>query len=202
MFDLVETALLNLAAQTLGGTISKPLAIGGNWTTEELQRTLNLAPTVRIAYAGGPVDPESSLVQHEAGWVCYVVTRGVTEESRRLGGPQTIGAFEMLRRLLPALHGHTIAGIGTCQATRVDNLFAESGMDAGGAVYAIRFKLNMAFGGADDRSAAADIAGLADFRQFHADYDLEPFSPERHEEWLGEDHTGLAPDAQDDISAE
>lgn len=197
MLDQIERELLDVISEALGTAITKPQSIGGNWTPDELKRTLSAAPTVRLAYGGGPLDPESSLADHKSEWVYYVVTGGPTEESRRRGGPQTIGAYAMLKRLVPAIHGRTLPEIGTASAYRIDNLFAETGLDAGGAVYAIRFRLPFIF---EAGGAGAGESGLSEFLVFHADYDLEPFAPEQHSNWLGENHTELAPDAQDTVT--
>lgn len=45
----------------------------------------------------------------------------------------------------------------------------------------------------------ADTAALDDLLTFHADYDVEPHTPENHAAWAGEDHA-VSPDAQDDIT--
>lgn len=201
MLDQIERELLDVVNEALGTAITKPQSIGGNWTPDELKRTLSAAPTVRLAYGGGPLDPESSLADHKSEWVYYVVTGGPTEESRRRGGPQTIGAYAMLKRLVPAIHGRTLSGIGTASAYKVDNLFAETGLDAGGAVYAIRFRLPFIF---NDSSAGntGNTGDLSDFEQFHANFDFEPFTSDRHEQWLGEDYSELPPDAQDHVTKE
>jgi phage gp37-like protein len=205
MIAATEAAYLARITEVLGTSIRKPEAIGGAWTAAELQRALNNAPTVRIAFAGGSVDTERHSARLTAEWVLHVVSRAPTEEARRLGGPQTIGAYEMLRRLLPAVHSYTFAGIGTAYVYQVDNLFDEAhvyqidnlfdeaGFDVGGAVYSIRTRIVLDLPGEDV------AAGLARFAHFHADYDIPPFTPDHHAAWLAEDHTS-APDAQDDVS--
>jgi len=45
----------------------------------------------------------------------------------------------------------------------------------------------------------ADTAALDDLLTVHADYDVDPHTPEHHIAWAGEDHT-VAPDAEDSIS--
>lgn len=193
MIAAVEAAYLARVAEVLGASIKPPAAIGGAWTADELKRALNNAPTVRIALAGGAIDPERQAAQLTAEFVIYVVTGGVTEAARRLGGPQTIGAYDMLARLIPAFHGHTFAGLGTVTAYRLDNLFTETGLDLGGAVYGIRTRLALTLPGADV------AATLSQFALFHADYDVEPFTPGNHAAWLAENHTS-PPDVQDEVS--
>jgi phage gp37-like protein len=193
MIATVEAAYLARVAEVLGASIRKPEAIGGAWTADELRRALNNAPTVRIALAGGPIDPERQAAQLTAEFVIYVVSGGVTEAARRLGGPQTIGAYDMLARLIPAFHGHTFPGLGTVAAYRLDNLFSETGLDLGGAVYGVRTRIALSLPGEDV------AAGLESFAHFHADYDFPPFAPDLHAAWLAEDHNP-APDAQDDVS--
>lgn len=45
----------------------------------------------------------------------------------------------------------------------------------------------------------ADTSALPDLLTVHADYDIDPHTPENHTAWAGEDHT-VAPDAQDTIT--
>ena len=195
MLATAETALLALVTEALGSTITRPQGIGGQWSPDELQRALNAAPTVRVAYTGGAVDPESPVVRHAAGWSVYVICRAATEDARRAGTAQIIGAFEALDRLLSVLHGRTVPGLGTLSVHQVDNLFLESGMDLGAAVYALRLRWPVV-----PAPAINPLEDLATFAQFHADYDLPPFTPDHHAEWLAEDPDAPAPDAQDTIA--
>jgi phage gp37-like protein len=186
-------ALVALAQGHFGATLGKVEGCAGNWSAEDLKRAVNAAPCVQVAFNGGANQADSDLVRLAARFDFYVVTAGPLEYARRAGGPVKIGGFEILRRLVPLLHGHTLFGIGTVRVLRVDNLFTETGFDIGGQVYAVRTEIPLGL------EAAPGPAGLNDFLRFHADYDVPEFTPEHHEAWAAEDYNTAQPDAQDDI---
>lgn len=191
----IEEAVLATVAQVLGSTVREKKSLGGGWTMEMLDKALQFAPGVYVAFLGG--GPMAQPGAFDGKFMVYVVTKGALEPARRQGGLGTIGAYDILERLLSRLDGMLVPGIGSLVVTGIDNLFRDAMFDLGGTVYGIGLTmLNMSL------LIDLDESSLDDFITFAADYDLPPFeSAETHQQWVAEppDYTSGTPDLQDTL---
>lgn len=196
VIDTVEQALVDEAKAALGSTVRKVETLGGAWTLDALRRALQTAPGVYVAFLGGQRGTATGYVNGRFG--VYAVTKGPLEPGRRQGTPREIGAYDIIERLYSRIDGKTIAGVGSCQATEMANLFQEAMFDLGGTVYGITVGLpNMPM------VYEADLASLADFATFNAQLDIPPHESEtEHDKWLQEppDYTTSTPDAEDTVT--
>lgn len=135
----IEDALLAQADAALGNTLRQTGSLPGGWNRDTLQRAVQYAPGVYAVFAGlraGNVDG-----YHVGRFAVYVVAKAVDESARRRGSAVTIGAYDMVERLLPRLDGLTVADVGTLRSRGVENLFRDAMFDLGAAVYAINLEL-------------------------------------------------------------
>lgn len=187
MITEIEAALLNLARQTLGDTVRQYGSIPGGWTNEILSRALQFAPGVYVGFTGGG---GAEIGQGTAlRFAVYIVNKGPVEESRRRG---TIGAYQMIERLIPGYSELEIPDIGSVRVGSIENLFRDLMYEMGGTVYSLSIEV--------PRVVFPIATGdLADFQTFHADYDVEPHTPQDYSSWQSEDYT-VQPDAQDTVT--
>lgn len=139
VISTIEDALLAQANDALGNTLRQTGSLPGGWNRDTLQRAVQYAPGVYAVFAGmrpGKVDG-----YHAGRFAVYAVAKAVDESARRRGSAVTIGAYDMLERLLPRLDGLTIADVGTARVRGVENLFRDAMFDLGAAVYAINLEL-------------------------------------------------------------
>ena len=178
----VEDAILAEVDAALGNTIRSRDTLPGGWTMDTLQRALQFAPGVYVAFQG--LAQAQTPGHYDGRFSVYVVVKGAVEADRRRGNARVIGAYDILELLLPRLDGLTVSGIGTLRVRGVDNLFRDAMFDLGGTVYGINLALgNMPF------EYQADMSTLDDFVTFDAVYDLDPA---QDGEPAAEDHvTGL-----------
>lgn len=163
--DLVETTKALFANTLRVGALPSAMNVG------LLKAMIPTAPAVYWAFLGGKRsraggDP----ARIDGRWVAYIITRHVgNTDARRHGDQTTIGAYEVIKRLVPAIHGHVIQDVGSLDLADVNNLFSmqlEESYKA--ALYAISFSLpNLEF------EIDTDLSSLDDFVTFHDDYDLD-----------------------------
>ena len=160
-------------ALTVGGqlVVRQVDSLPGDWDAEMLKRLLRLVPGVFVAFIGGPAGAASGeTAAINARWSVIAATGHASgEAARRRGDSQQVGAYELIERLLPKLHGHTIADEGTLKLIDVQNLYTGEIDKQGLAVYAATFELpNMAM------PSTLDEATLTPFATFDAKYDFAP----------------------------
>lgn len=166
MIDTVESAILAQVGTTLGATVKVKESLGGSWTLDALKEAIQKAPGVYVAFlsARGVLGRDGYV---DGNFMVYAVTKGPVEPLRRQGTPRVIGAYEIVERLVPALSGLRVSGVGSISVTNVENLFKEATWQLGGAVYGIALSLpNMPM------TYQADLASLAPFLLFHAEHSL------------------------------
>ncbi len=191
----IEQAILAKVEKALGTVIRKRESLGGNWTMEMLERALQFAPGVYVAFVGGGKVTSSG--NFPGKFMVYAVTKGALEAPRRQGGPGTIGAYDIVETLMAHLAGMLVPEIGSLEVTGTENLFREAMFDMGGTVYGLTLSLDNI-----PLPSALDDSSLADFETFAVDYDLPPFAPAAtHQEWAAEppSYATGAPDLQDNL---
>lgn len=158
-----------------------------NLTQQELQSRLRNAPAVYVSFLGGPAIPENEATI-EGEYVLYFLTRNVGgEKQRRVGDATAIGAYELMKIVIPAVNGLRIADVGSLTFKSLANLFAES-LDAQGmSLYSAAFTIPMVFDTPDP-----PIGNVAPFETFHADWILPP----------GQTYTAALPAAADAVAAQ
>lgn len=164
-----------------------------------LKQLIPSAPAVYFAFMGGK-GSQLGEAYIDGRFTAYIITRHVgNDEARRRGDSTTIGAYDIIRRLIPQLHDSGIKEVGRLEVKNIQNLFSiqlEESFKA--ALYAITFEVpNMPF------VYEADMASLDDFITFDAQYDIpEHETAAEHSKWLQEpaDHATSKPVLQDQIT--
>lgn len=196
MIAAAEAALLARIRAVLGATVREVESIGNRWDEDTLRRVLLRVPGCWVVFDGGPAD-RAGEPRLASRWLVYVATgHEGDEERRRLGDTRAIGAYDLLARLVPALHGHVLPDVGTVTVTRVDNLFTGRMEKQGVAVYGIELALPLVF-------ALAVPDTVTPFETFHADLDIEAHeTAAEHQKWLAEppDQSTSKPDAADTVA--
>lgn len=174
-------------------------SLPGDWDDDMLRRLLRQVPGVFVAFAGGaPVQSGATSAEMRGQWVVFVVTGHASgEAARRRGDARQVGAYELAELLIPVLHGHRIAGVGSFTFAGLENLYTGQIDRTGVAVYGLKFELPMSW------SAEPDAGLLGDFETFDARWDLPPLATDtEHREWLETppDYGNSQPDAQDTVS--
>ena len=106
----------------------------GAWSFDLLKRLLQKAPSVYVAFLGGPVStPSGDLANIKAKFDVYVVSKEADEETRRRGNKRVIGCYDMLATLVPQLHGYTVPDVGSLMLTNINNLFGQDVYEIGRA---------------------------------------------------------------------
>lgn len=197
----VEDTIMTACAAALVDKRKRPyvrtvITIPGGWTVDTLKRMLQGAPGVYVAWLGGTVKKDYNEVYNVGRFDAVVVNYSGKEMDRRLGTKSQIGAYDIVERITPALHGLKIDNVGTLTVERINNLFNESTFDLGATIYAVQCAVPMHF-------AAPVNHSLDDFNTFDVDYDIRAFvGTEEHTKWLKDDHSTSKPDAQDTVILE
>lgn len=196
----VEDHMLEQAVKVLGTKIkldSLPAALNLGL----LKQIIPTAPAVYFAFLGGRVgtqDTDGATINGR--FDAYVLIRHVgNDDARRRGDSTTVGAYEVIRRLIPALHDSVVDDVGRIQLKSVQNLFSiqlEQSFKC--AMYAITFEVpNMPF------NYEADLGSLDDFMTFDAQYDIPVHeAAAEHDKWVEEpaDYTTSEPDLTDNLT--
>lgn len=191
--DMIAT-LTAAAAQRVRKVESLP----SEWDDDMLKRMLQMVPCILVAFAGGGAKAQGEVAAViDSQWIVYAATGHASgQAARRLGDAQQVGAYELVQRvIIPALHQHTVPGVGTLSLVRIDNLFTGSVEKQGLAVYSVAFAMPLAF------DVGCDPATLTPFETFDAQYDLPPLGDAaQHRQWLDGDYSASRPDARDAVA--
>lgn len=162
----VEDDILAVVAATLPDKLRDKGSLPGSWSVDLLKQLLQKAPSVYVAFNGGPIS-DNDLCTIDARFDVYSVTKEPAEITRRRGTPTTIGAYDIIHAVVPKLHMHTVAGVGTLHGVSITNLFSNVLTSLGGTVYAAQFMLpKMPLKG------VFSDATLGNFITFHAESDI------------------------------
>lgn len=165
MLAEVEDAMIARCEKLVGKHVKAIKDLPGNWDDATLKAARREVPGIYIAWAGGSATP-AARAGINSRYSVYVVTGQASgERSRRRGNGRDLGAYEILERIVPGLHGLSVDGIGTLQLERVDNLYSDRADQQGVVIYGAVFALNkMQF------PSVLDAADLADFTVFHVNH--------------------------------
>ncbi|EMQ6642054.1 DUF1834 family protein [Pseudomonas aeruginosa] len=163
----VEDAMIKRCQSLLGRHVKKVEDLPAGWDATTLKAARREVPGVYVAWSGGAAAPGTRAAINSR-YAVYVVTGHASgERARRRGNGRDMGAYEILERIVPGLHGMTVPDVGSLQLERVDNLYSDQADREGVVVYGAVFALNkMQF------PAAKDASDLADFATFHANHQV------------------------------
>lgn len=161
MFAEIEDAMIERCRRVVGEHVKTIADLPGNWDESSFRAARRNTPGIYIAWSGGPANP-SGRGGMVGRYVVYVVTGQASgERERRRGNSRQIGAYEILERILPALNGLNVEGIGSLLLERLDNLYSDQADQQGVVVYGAVYSIKVAF------AAPLDANNLADFETFH-----------------------------------
>lgn len=178
MFDAIEEALilntkgvLTINGELLVRTVE---ALPGDLRDAQALRELaSAAPAVYWAFLGGRNSIEADDIHINSVWGCYIVTDHASgHDARRRGDGRQIGAYDIMKMVLPIINGLTITGVGTANFKRVENLFSIRVDKVGAALYAATFEIPLPL------DYELDLAGLNNFETYHAEHSLAPGADE------------------------
>jgi phage gp37-like protein len=168
LLSTTEDAMIALIKGLIGQNLREVSTLDGTWTLGELQRSLQVAPCVRVAFLGGKAtEVENASINADFG--VYAISKMPTQKQQRRGTPQEIGAYDMIEGIVPSLNEKVIAGVGTLFLKRIDAVFTEQTFQMGGSVFAAIFELrNLVI------AEAFDPTAFQDFLTFDAQSDVAP----------------------------
>ena len=160
MLEAVETALINAIQATFGQSIKQVKSHPGHWGAQTIKHMVTAAPSIFVGFSMG-THIDTSPDQLKGQWHVYLV-------GRALNGKREAGIYQMLERLLPALHGLDLGQADAMKFIRVKNLFSFAEGKQGVSCYEMVFELPMHW---PDLQA---VGSLDDWNRFQADhYDVE-----------------------------
>lgn len=162
MLAKVEDAMIERCRELVGDRLKAIEDLPGNWDDATFEAARRNVPGIYIAWSGGAA-VSSGRAGINSRYAVYVVTGQASgERARRRGNDRSIGAYEILERVVPGLHGLSIGDVGPLRLERVDNLYSDQNDKKGVVVYGAVFAIDkMMF------PAAKDASSLADFEIFH-----------------------------------
>lgn len=167
----IEDVLIARVKDRFGDTLRHVDAIPASWDDEMVQRYLIGTPGVFLSWGldrgMGTTDVTAEVTSQ---WQFTVVTGHEGKESaRRRGDSRAIGAYDIVERLIPLMHGFTVPNESALQFENADNLFSAVNERKGLSVYTVLFSMPMTMGDVVDGTSDLD-----DFLTFEASYDQQP----------------------------
>lgn len=170
MLAEIEDNIIAAIKTEFGNTLRQVDSHPGTWDEETLKQMSLAAPGVLVGFGDADGNESETDVVTNGKWHLYIVTAHANgQKARRRGDGRVIGAYEILERLVPLLHGHNVtdlsAGddIGTLNFERGINRFTFSIDRKGFLVYEVRYSMRMLL----SRDVAAN---LEPFITYHADH--------------------------------
>lgn len=166
-----EDALLNRVRTRFGTALKHVEAIPSSWDSDTIKRMFVGTPGVFLSW--GVQRGERST--HNTAeiivlWELDIVTAHEGKEApRRRGDSRGLGAYQVIERLIPLLHGWTVPDEGTLQFETAENKFSANNERNGLTVYGALFSMPMQM---DD--SAETPSDLDDFLRFMGDFDVAP----------------------------
>ncbi|SNT07673.1 phage protein Gp37 [Pseudomonas segetis] len=162
MFAQIEDEIIARCKRVVGQHVRTIEDLPGNWDEQTLKAARRNVPGIYIAWSGGRGLP-GSRASMTSRYAVYVVTGQASgERERRRGNNRQVGAYELLERIVPAVHGLAVKDVGTLQLEQVDNLYSDRADQQGIVIYGAVYTLKTPF------PAPLDANDLADFETYHA----------------------------------
>jgi phage gp37-like protein len=160
-------------------------------------RFANDAPAVYVAMGSFPI--KGGMVQPKYGIAC-IARNSRSHQAARHGDGVQIGLHEMLEAVMVLVDGQAVAYSAedaiAFEAYSCDLISSEDLYKRG--VYAGVVQIQATA----DVPLPAALDDLADFKTFHADFDIDPHqAPAEHNKWLDEppDHSSSTPELSDTL---
>lgn len=166
-----EDALLDRVRTRFDTALKHVEAIPSSWDSETIKRMFVGTPGVFLSW--GVQRGERST--HNTAelivlWEFDIVTSHEGKEApRRRGDNRALGAYEVVERLIPLLHGWTVPNEGTLQFETAENKFSANNERNGLTVYGALFSMPMQMDGGEETPDDLD-----DFLRFVGDFDVAP----------------------------
>jgi phage gp37-like protein len=191
----VEDALIAAVTAALPVDTARVESLPGDWDDVLFELAPRQAPVVFVAFLGGP--PLSAQAGFEATidsrWAVIAATNHASGElARRRGDAVQLGAYELLERIVPRLHGLPVADAGSMRlaGAGITNLYSGSVDGQGLAVYAVELALPLTLELANAPGELTPLAAVS------AAVDVPPFDKPRHADWLAGVDTTKSPDVR------
>ncbi len=150
-----------------GALVREVETIPGEFTEAEATHILRSTPGVYVGLQQARRPEGQSGLFFEAIFAVFVVAHGTHEVARRRGEDGvSLGAYLMAAIAARALERFVIDEVGTVEVGDIVPVAIEGFARQGRSVYALRCKLPIDL-------AELDLGSLAEFRTFHADWDIQ-----------------------------
>ncbi|MBL4906961.1 MAG: DUF1834 family protein [Sneathiella sp.] len=154
-------SVFNVNSKSLLRTVD---SLPGEFDAKSVSLLALQAPAVYLLWTGGEGDG-SSFPSINSHWSFYILTgHHGGHAQRQQGTTQQIGAYEIIQRLIPALHHYDISDVGTLVFEQAENLFTKELFDQGITAYKASFLLPMPL------PPITDPGLLGDLETYHSDW--------------------------------
>lgn len=161
MLAEIEDAIIARCQTVVGDRVKTIEDLPGRWDEKTLRAALRQVPGIYVSWGGARGDGNLAQPAASARYVVYVVTGHASgNRERRRGNARQVGAYELLERIVPAVHGLTVQGVGTLALDSIDNLYSEHFDKQGVVIYGASYRLNLMF------PPAFDVNTLDDFELY------------------------------------
>jgi phage gp37-like protein len=166
----VEDFLIAQTKALFGSRLKVVDSLPGDWDADMLKRLIISAPSVYIAFTGGPkIDMENITVGINSRWSFFAVTAHASgAAARRRGDSVQIGAYEIISLVIPHFDCLVVPDTGTMEFERTENLYSGTIDTKGVSLYACLFSLPVLF------EDIPDISILDAFEEFDGNWDIQP----------------------------
>jgi len=166
-----EDAILERVRARFGATLRQVATIPSSWDEEMVKRMLIGAPGVYLSWGIQRGQRSSDqFAELTCLWEFTVITAHEgKEDARRRGDARAIGAYEIVERLIPLMHGWAVPNESSLVFEAADNKFSDGNERRGLTVYGVLFSMPMTMGDTDE-----ELSDLDPFLRFHADWDQAP----------------------------
>lgn len=158
MLDRAEAAIKQAIEDALARTVKQVESHPGHWGAATIKHMVANAPCVFIGFSAGSYQNNGG-DQLKAQWHVYLVGQALNGQNSR-----SIGVYQMLQRLLPALHELDINEADALRFERVKNLFSFAEAKKGVSCYEMVFSVPMHWPDLQNES------DLDDWLRYNADH--------------------------------
>ncbi|MCE8027541.1 DUF1834 family protein [Halomonas daqingensis] len=163
MLAEIEDAIIERCRKVVGEHVKVIDHLPGRWDQKTLRAALRQVPGVYVAWGGARGDGDLAQPAVQNRYVVYVVTGHASgERERRRGNNRQVGAYELLERVVPAVHALVVPGVGSLSLESIDNLYSDAFDKEGVVVYGAAYRLKAVF------PPALQVGTLAPFEKYRA----------------------------------